>query len=214
MQHITVVTLCHGDKYSPDYVVRLQNAVKRHLTISHDFVCMTEKPDNFSCDTIDIPMGLEAWWGKVALFSEIFTERVLFLDLDTIILGNIDDFASYEGELAVIKPFYRDKGIASGLLNIDPNANRQVWEVFSRDPSAAIEVCRQKAIPPWNFGDQRWLELTVQKYDYWQELLPGQLASYKMLKKDGLAEDTRIVVFHGKPDPHEVDDDWVVTNWV
>ncbi|MCG8325167.1 MAG: hypothetical protein MI673_06590, partial [Thiotrichales bacterium] len=214
MQHITVVTLCQGTKYSPDYVTRLRNSVSRHLTVPHNFVCMTDKPDQLDCETMPVPLGLEGWWGKVALFGNLFQERVLFLDLDTVILGNIDDFACYDGELAVIKPFYRDKGVASGLLNIDPACNRHVWDVFSRDPTAAIEVCKQKANPPWNLGDQRWLELTVQDYDYWQDLLPGQLVSYKVQKKEGLSDDARIVVFHGKPDPHEVEDQWVVDNWV
>ena len=213
---ITVATVCAGTKYSSDYVERLYQAVTRHLTVPHRFVCLTDQPENFSCETLPIPMNLPGWWGKLALFSDVIQGRILFFDLDTVITGNIDDFANYQGDLAIIKPFYRDSGYASGVLNIGPSAHRHVWEQFSQNPQKAVNYCAEHADPaPWNCGDQRWLELTVPQADYWQALLPGQLVSYKVHCHpiNALPQDSRIVCFHGKPDPHEVMDPWIVNNW-
>jgi len=159
-------------------------------------------------------MNLPGWWGKVALFSkDIIPGRILFVDLDTIIIGNIDEFAKYTGDLAVIRPFYRDTGLASGLINIGPGSHSHVWEKFCVNPLAAVRYCRANAIPEWNFGDQRWLELNVSSYDYWQDLLPNQLVSYKIHCENGPPPDARIICFHGKPDPHDVTDTWVHDNW-
>ena len=212
---ITVATVFAGTKYTQDYVKRLELAVSKHLTIPHRFVCLTDQPDELDCETLPIPLDLEAWWGKVALFGDLIPERILFFDLDTVIVGNIDDFARYEGDLAIIRPFYRNSGFASGVLNIGPGAHRNVWHLFRKSPERAIQFCAENADPPWNNGDQRWLELTVSNADYWQELLPGQLVSYKVhCSESGEKPDNaRVICFHGKPDPHEVEDEWIVSNW-
>jgi len=214
---LTVVCVSAGDKYGPEYVHRLRDGVARHLSVPHRFICLTDRPHSFECDTLPIPLNLPGWWGKIALFNkDIIPGRKLFLDLDNVIVGSLDDFAAYDGELAVIRPFPgdRDYGINSGLMNIGPGAHHHVWEKFSINPVAAIHFCKAIAVPSWNYGDQRWLELTIPKVDYWQDLIPGQVVSYKFHCKDGLPKPGRVVCFHGKPDPHEVNDSWVLENWV
>jgi hypothetical protein len=214
---LTVVSLFAGDRYAPEYVSRLRNAVRRNLSVPYRFVCMTDRPGDIDCETMPVPMNLPGWWGKIALFSqEVFPGRRLFLDLDSVITGSLDDFAKYTGELAVIRPFPgdRDKGINSGLMNIGPGAHAYVWERFRMNPEAAIRFCYANAVPAWNYGDQRWLELMISRVDYWQELNPGQVCSYKFHCRDGLPENARVVSFHGRPDPHEVAEAWVRENWI
>ncbi len=213
---IVVATVLSGTKYSPEYVGRLESAVRRHLSVEHEFVCLTDRPNEVDCTSLEIPLKLKSWWGKVALFSDIIPERILFFDLDTVITGNIDDFAKYEGELALIKPFYRDTGYASGVMNIGPMAHQKAWNLFSKDPKKAIAYCKKHAEPAWNHGDQRWLEFSAKGAHYWQDLLPGQLVSYKVhcQQQGKLPDNARILCFHGKPDPHEVTDSFVTDNWV
>ncbi|MGB5325897.1 MAG: hypothetical protein WBN40_10800, partial [Pseudomonadales bacterium] len=208
-------TVCSGDKYSPDYVERLASAVSKHLTVDYEFVCLTDRSNEFSVNTLPIPLDLKSWWGKVALFSDLIADRILFFDLDTVITGNIDDFANYQGDLALIKPFYRNTGYASGVMNIGPMAHRKAWDLFAKSPKKAIAYCKKHAEPAWNHGDQRWLEFAAKGADYWQALLPGQLVSYKVhCQASGrLPENARVLCFHGKPDPHEVRDPFVVENW-
>lgn len=212
---IVVATVFAGHKYPPDYVERLRQAVARHLTVPHEFVCLTDRPGEVACTALPIPLDLESWWGKVALFGDVIDERILFFDLDTVLTGNIDDFARYDGDLALIKPFYRDTGYASGVMNIAPGAHREVWDRFAKSPREAIAFCARNADPSWNNGDQRWLEFTAPGADYWQDLLPGQLVSYKIhCRPNGsLPDGARVLCFHGKPDPHEVRDPWVHAHW-
>jgi len=215
---LTVVSLCAGDKYGPEYVNRLKAAVARNLSIPHRFICMTDRPQGLDCETLPVPMNLPGWWGKIAVFNKkLFPGRRLFIDLDSVITGNLDDFAAYTGKLAVIRPFPgdRDNGINSGLMNIAPGAYAQIWKKFSVNPQAAVQYCVANAVPAWNCGDQRWLELMIkEKLDYWQDLNPGQVVSYKFHCQQGLPDNARVVSFHGKPDPHDVTDVWVKENWI
>jgi hypothetical protein len=210
---LTVACLKWGSKYGVDYVNILQDMVRRHLCVPHRFVCMTDDPAGIAGETLPIPPGLPTWWGKLSLFSHPFPGRILYFDLDTIITGPIDGFAAYDGPFCLIKPFYRTWGFASGVMSIAPDFGRPVWESFARDPQAAIARCRREADPPWNHGDQRWLELTIPRADYWQDVLPGQLVSYKVHCAKGLPPAARVVCFHGKPDPHEVAGPWVKEHW-
>ncbi len=107
---------------------------------------------------LDVP----TWWGKVELFSHPVPGRLLFFDLDTVIAGNIDAFAAYDGPFCVVKPFIdRGGGINSGIMSIAPDFGLHIWERFERDPEAAIKRAHDEADPPWNVSDQRWIELNV-----------------------------------------------------
>lgn len=212
-RQLTVACLKWGSKYSVDYVNILHSMVRRHLSVPHRFVCLTEDPTGIDCETLPIAPNLPTWWGKLTLFGHPVPGRILYLDLDTVIVAGIDAFAAYDGPFCLIKPFYRDRGFASGVMSIAPDFGRHVWDKFALNPQAAMEFCRRNAVPAWNLGDQRWLELTVERADYWQDVLPGQLVSYKVHCAAGVPAGARMVCFHGKPDPHEVADSWVRENW-
>jgi hypothetical protein len=210
---LTVACLKWGTRYSVDYVNILHGMVSRHLSLPHRFVCLTDDPAGIACEALPIVPNLPTWWGKLTLFRHPIPGRVLFIDLDTVIVGNIDGFGSYDGPFCVVRPFYRDWGFNSSIMNIAADFGYDIWNAFARDPRAAIERCRREADPPWNLGDQRWIELTVDKADYWQDVLPGQLVSYKVHCGHGLPAGARLVCFHGKPDPQDVADPWVRQHW-
>lgn len=210
---LTVVCLKWGTRYGPHFVNILYDMVRRHLNVPHRFLCFTDDPNGLRCETRPIVPNLPTWWGKLTLFRHPISGRMLFLDLDTVIVGNIDAFAAYDGPFCVVRPFYRDWGFNSSIMSIAPDFGRQIWDIFARNPQAAIDQCHRLADPPWNNGDQRWIELTVKSADYWQNIAPGQLVSYKVHCANGLPAGARIVCFHGKPDPHEVADAWVKDHW-
>lgn len=117
---LTVVCLKWGEKYGTDYVNKLSAMVRRNLTLPYRFVCMTDNPRGLNCETAPLIRDLAGWWGKITLFSHTLPGRLLFFDLDTVITGNIDGFAKYAGPFCLIKPFYRTRGYASGVMGIAP----------------------------------------------------------------------------------------------
>ena len=211
---LTVACLKWGTRYSAAYVNNLRAMVARNLTVPHRFLCITDDPSGVESETRPMALDVPTWWGKVELFSHPVPGRLLFFDLDTVIAGNIDAFAAYDGPFCVVKPFIdRGGGINSGIMSIAPDFGRHIWKRFERDPEAAIKRAHDEADPPWNVSDQRWIELNVDHFDYWQDLLPGQVVSYKRDCRDGLPPDARVVSFHGHPDPGEVEDPWVLEHW-
>ena len=93
-----VVCIKWGTKYGPEYVNILYAMVKRNITIPHKFVCITDDPTDLTPGIHILPMQesiVEGWWHKLTLFKPTIgdlTGRILFLDLDVIITGNIDCF--------------------------------------------------------------------------------------------------------------------------
>lgn len=90
-----------GDKYGPEYVNRLYNMVERNTTLPFKFICFTDNADGLLPEVsvrplpdMPLPPDKERGWRKLSLFrDDVGLEgRVLFLDLDVVIVGNIDGF--------------------------------------------------------------------------------------------------------------------------
>jgi hypothetical protein len=84
---ITVLCVRFGNKYGREYVERLRNMISRHLTVSYEFVCLTDDLDPIEgVRTIYQPNAQypKGWWHKVHMFDSTLPlkGRILFFDLD------------------------------------------------------------------------------------------------------------------------------------
>lgn len=91
-----VCVLREGGKvgYDASWVQKLQNSVSRNLSIPHRFVCLSDVA--VPCERIPLEFSSElkspGWWAKLQLFKPgLFDGPVLYLDLDTVIAGNLDE---------------------------------------------------------------------------------------------------------------------------
>jgi hypothetical protein len=199
---LTVLTVYRsGGQYTPEYVTRLRDGVKDHLTVPHRFVCMTDAPiEGVEC--IPFELGLPGWWSKPEIFRpDLPFSRVLYLDLSCIVTGLLDDMAM-QGGICITSDWYHGGPSQSVLLyNVGDFAAQ--WEAFKSDPVMWMGWGDQMIAP--NFGDQVLVrELPVPEMSYWQDVLPGQLVSYKVHCQHGIPADARLVKFHGQPKPADV----------
>lgn len=138
------------------------------------------------------------WWNKLSLFRPtiILKGQVLFFDLDTIILGSIKDFAEYRGKFAIMRDPYYPQHHGSAIMSWQAGQLDHIWTTWDRGG-------RPQFAPA---GDQKWIETMQPEADFWQDMFPGQVLSYKAhIRPIGyIPERTRIVAFHGKPKPHEM----------
>lgn len=196
-----------GTKYSAEYVNRLAGAVARRTTKPHDFLCLTDDALGLTCPTAPIETDLPGWWAKLVLFKPHWAlrdRRVVFLDLDTVIVGNIDFLLEYDGPFAILRDFYRPDGYGSAIMAFAPGCE-DIWDQFHRD---TINVMH---------GDQDWILQCVdpEKADRWQDLHPGKIMSYKVDCALGVPEGAAIIAFHGEPRPHEVTHlSWMQEHWI
>ncbi|ETV98746.1 hypothetical protein, variant [Aphanomyces invadans] len=98
MTHLTVVCVKWGVKYGAEYVNKLHRGVARHLkSVRYTFCCLTDNAVGLAPE-IDVRLlapGWVGWWNKAQVFSPAFgwTGRMLYLDLDSVLVGSLDDLA-------------------------------------------------------------------------------------------------------------------------
>lgn len=203
---INIVCLKWGKLYSSDYVNKLYNGFRRNTTIPFHFHCFTEDTQGIEEAVITHPLpqgGLKGWWNKLYLFSKNLpiTGRIFFVDLDTLVTGNVDHLLMANTGFVVLRDFFYGiaKGvdqhsIGSGLMSYDAEHFSFIWDQFIENPQRAINSVRPH-------GDQRWIQDQLQGgFTYWQDLYPNHVVSFKVHCNKGLAKDARIVCYHGKPD--------------
>lgn len=195
-----------------EYTNILFDSVRRNLEagVPGRFIVFTDDPDAGYRDGIEtrpLPSNLNGWWNKLWLFSPgLFTtgDRVIFLDLDTVISGPLDALAAYDGAFAILTDFYRQIGMQSSVMSWRAGEQTGIWRSFEAagfpqgDPG----------------GDQSWIESHHNKA--WttrlQSLFPDMFVSYKA-SGGKLPDKASVCVFHGEPRPHDVVTGWVPKVW-
>lgn len=104
-----VICMKWGTKYGAEYVNRLYNMVKRHLTLDFQMVCLTDDStgidDNVKCypiPALNLPDNIpERGWKKLTTFKPKLYDlkgTALFLDIDIVIVDNIDCFFTHQAQ--------------------------------------------------------------------------------------------------------------------
>jgi len=209
-----------GSRFWPSDVAALRDGIERHLTIPHRFLCLTDdevRVMGFGIATIPLVYNLQGWWSKMELFA--LPGPVLYIDLDTVILGSLDLLVRsiIETEhVMVLRDFY------SGL----PASGVMGWGAFA-DLSWMLSEFVEDAVlrhyaPSRNgpglhcksgqyIGDQNWLRQAFKRHGvplvYAQDLANG-IYSYKVhvLDRGGPPDDATLVCFHGRPRINEIMD--------
>lgn len=227
---VAVCCIKWGTKFAPDYVNILRRAVADHLSLAHRFVCVTDDPAGLDPEIEahpfpDFGLSRDRWkggsWPKVALFAPGILqddEIALYLDIDVMILGSLDDYIN----CAIERPgFHTLREWNPAPYKLLPLALRP-----NRGSQGSIYV--------WNVGMQRHIYDAFRnnadhvKKTYWSDRfflpyvcvspydLPVHLtASFKrhcvyywplnkIFSKPKRPDWARVLVFHGRPHPADV----------
>lgn len=216
------------------YVDKLINSITRNSGRDLKFAILTDNPSQFICDHEVINISkydLDGYYNKMTLFNNDVldnSERVVFFDLDTVILANIDDVFDYDGQFAILSNFSRPMGInkckyGSAIMSLGPGEWRQrLWEEFDNNRSHYLTISKKVGL-----GDQYIIELIYDRVlintseaDTWQALLRHKSDNYFRSFKfpvrldNGPPKDCRIVCFHGKPKCLEMKHlEWMKRHW-
>lgn len=206
---LNIVCVKWGTLYNADYVNKLYDMVRRNIKdgFPGKFICFTEDPAGLHKDieTRQLPRNLVGWWNKLYLFKQgLFPDgdRVLYLDLDTVIVSSLDEIITYNGAFAILRDFYRPNGYGSAIMAWEANTLSQIWEHYVLAHYPAIEG-----------GDQAWIEEIYSNADIWQDLYVNSFVSYKEHCKEGIPKNAKVICFHGNPRPHEVLTGWIPQIW-
>lgn len=197
-----------GGVYDYKYVNNLVDGIKENLTIDHRIVCLTDNPKGFTKsidEVIKFKNEFPKWWGKIELFRPHLFEdqQVFYFDLDTFIVGSLDQIVFYDGEFCALRDFYHLHTMGSGVMSWNGNRVIRIYDEFMRNPRAAMNQFAAE-------GDQAWINTHKPSIDYFQDMFPNEVVSYKahcaVNGQSKLPKNAKVVCFHGKPRPHEVTD--------
>lgn len=206
---LKVWSVCVGDKYSDDYVYRLQAMVARNLLQPHEFYCLTDRaiPD-VNCYLT--PVDWLGWWQKLHLFEAAVTGQNLYLDLDVVVTGNLDRLLSRELSMPANWAQSGHGGCQSSVMS---------WSGDYSYITRAFNPGLLDGYRAGNFGFYGPKKLWGDQ-EFITDLLgdPGKgivkpmphVFSYKYHCRDRLPADASVVCFHGNPKPADVSDRWVI----
>jgi hypothetical protein len=170
-----------------EYVRKLFRSLCRNLSQPFGFHCITQS---------DKP----GWWAKVDMFKPgLFKGRVLYLDLDTVIMGSLDELVQHKGILYLRDWGWKTPTYGSGVMVWDADEHAEIYERYTPDVEKQFK------------GDQDYLTAL----GGW-DALPARLnASYRYhAKRNGPPPDAVTISFHGKPKMHEFPSGhWVHRYW-
>ena len=185
---LTVAAVCvPGGIYNTSHVDRLFDQVRKHLSIPFKEHVITES---------DKP----GWFAKIDLFQpDRFTGRVLYLDLDSSVIGSLDEIAMYPSPFSIIRNFKEMK---------EPDKARFNSSVMSWDAGEADHLFTNFTPDVMDLmnGDQDWISEQIPYADTYPK---DWCVSYKVRrysKLNTMPSDTRVVCYHGDPKPWDLPD--------
>lgn len=181
-----------GTKYDDRYVQRLKNGVAKHLHVPHDFVCFCDAPvDGVACEPIGVP--LPGWWSKLWLLQ--LDVPLTYFDLDTLIVGDLQRLADWEGFGILRDP---SGCLGSGIMKLTGNEGH-VWDSFTPNVMNRMR------------GDQDWItQCMPEAQTFPKEWFP----SFKLDNcVKGPPEGAMAINFHGLPKMHQITSGWVPDLW-
>ena len=218
-----IVTLKWGDRYGSEYVNRLASAVRRHTKSPVTVMCFTDEATGIDPSVeihpipeIDLPAKDKVTgWRKICLFRpDLPIEGLgLFVDLDVVITGPLDDFFTFgsEDEIPIIhnwlpgykKWLVKDPMIGnSSVFRWKLNHCSFVWEQFHKEKDWALANFRPPQSylthcirPRMKFWPAEWVRSFKR---HCRPMFP-----LNFLLRPSLPADAKIIAFHGKPDPDE-----------
>jgi hypothetical protein len=154
-----VCVLRQGGKvgYDLTWVEKLKSAVSRNLDIPHKFICLSDC--DVSVDRIPLIDAGSGFWSKLELFRPgLFNGPVLYIDLDTIICGNITPIVEKIKNEKFLMWQDLDNGIHSSAIMFWNGDYSFLWDLYKSNELAHWKNLYSK--PPL-YGDQALISENV-----------------------------------------------------
>jgi hypothetical protein len=209
-----IVCMKWGTLYGAEYVNKLYAMAARHITGDFRFVCLTDDPAdvNSAVECLDCPSVAlpPPWnntgWRKVALWSTQLPGMEgdwLFMDLDVVITGSLDDFFTFAPERSfVVMQNWTQPGQGIGNTSVYRFTVGKHPYLLSRMVDDFMAVVKQYR------NEQTFVSHVISELEFWPDewcvlfkiqCVPPMPARW--WKVPLLPPGARIVAFPGVPNP-------------
>ncbi len=189
--------------YTDEWINRLYRGFKRNLTCSFRVVAFTDRKREFM-PGVDQELITSTKSPHFGCMIEPFrlNEPMIFVGLDTVIVGNIDHLADYclvARDLALPRDLYTPERSINGVALV-PAGHRWIYDDWLEDGGQANDMVWLRQYP------NVWID------DTW----PGHVIGYKWLTvhNGSRLDDARIVYMAGRPKMNDLGHvDWIRKHW-
>ena len=223
-ESLIFITMKWGKKYDADYLNKLYNGIKKNISKSFSFYCITEMPEglNKEIKIINLETKFKGWMKKCMLFDEKIINQlesikenslICFIDLDMIIYNNLDFLTEYKGNFALMKTDDiqcegSHNGYNSSIILYRKNFGRKIYDIMDKyENELTNQIIRF----------DHYLEFIVKNADFTQDVFIGKILDYNTYCKDKkleeLPKDGSIIAFPRSPKPHQCNEDWIKKLW-
>lgn len=221
----------YHSEFNADQVNRLARMVRRHYPHDHRFICVTDDPHGIAEDVECVPLwndyanlknpsvnGGPSCYRRLKIFSrdagEVFGDRIVSLDLDTVIVGDLTPLWDIDADFKIWGDTSPRTWYNGSMFYVRAGARACLWDEFDpvQSPILAKRAGKLGSDQAWisyrlGPGEQRWSQ-DDGVYSWRVHLAPNGGA---------LPNNAVVVNFHGKDKPwtprvydrHE----WIRRNW-
>lgn len=207
---LTFVVWKWGGKYTAEHVNVLVRMIDRHHHKPHRIICVSNEQAGIDWrigkvddreDFADWPSphgkGAVSCYRRLRLFApkaeETFGERIVCIDLDTVITGDITPLFERDETFVGWQDPLSPKQLCGSLWMLKAGAHPEVWDTFSRDTITRAYSAGFRG------SDQAVMSYLLPDAARW--IGADGVYSYRAHCAYRLPVDARIVMFHGKPKP-------------
>jgi len=133
------------------------------------------------------------WWCKLDTFK--VHGPCLYFDLDTTIVDDLSPFieVAEKYRFVTLSDFNYRKNVQSAVMAWNDDMSH-IYNEFAVDPEGYMAQ--------YPGGDQDFIRDGCHSPEYWQDLLPDHIQSYKVhIRRNTMHPKCRVVAFHGNPRP-------------
>lgn len=217
-----IICMKWGSKYGPNYVNRLAAMVRHNISRPFQLVCFTDEPEGIEDSVVVRPLPEmdvdptlpERCWRKLSVFGAELADlsgTALFLDLDLVILGSLDGFFDVPGRFRIANDW--------NLSNYVGNSSVFRFEIGRHADMLQYYLDHAEEVRAGYRNDQWFVSWWMKErglLEYWDPawcksfkthcLRPFPLGYFLPPRHPG--PETRVLVFHGRPNPDEIVNGW------
>ena len=223
-----LICVHYGNAYSADYVLNLWKSANQYSTKDFNFFVFTDNikqhPQHLGWNFIKLPdyssvKRFMPWWYKLEIFNDLngIYGNNLYMDLDVVVVNNIDDLWDWNAaEFRICHDFNR---AFNKNINLS-NSSVMAWKDSSLDWLYKKFISNIQGTVDKYRGDQDLIHAELKDNQVWWptewamswkwEIKGGGLSrpNGEYYSKDAyiIPENTKIIVCHGKPNPHDIDE--------
>lgn len=193
---IKICTVFFEGKYSPDYVSKFYDSLKRNTTVPFEFVCLSDT--DVKADLV-LPYNkhsnIKLHWHKLKFFSPQFAyqkpgDEIIIMDIDQVITNNIDDLINYpvkDNEFVSYHTWWpRNIKVNGGFYKFKSGDFDYIWNDFSLNPEYwQTHYYENGDVHYKYYGEQNYVNWKMYEKQIKVTKMPGQwLGKYTDNAKD------------------------------